>query len=159
VVFEGFARRGLARALCGGGRYGNLLEALGGPAMSGVGFGTSDVVILDVLTELGRAPRAVERGGRPEVFLIDADPARFREVLRLAGRLRQGGVRAGFSYRRQSLGRQIKQAAAAGAARAVIVGDEFVERGALVVKDLTSGRQWEKPAEAFVADPLKNELV
>ena len=49
VVFEGFGKGGLQRAICGGGRYGQLLEVLGGPPMSGIGFGTSDVVILDVL--------------------------------------------------------------------------------------------------------------
>src|SRR5690606_24115830 len=32
VVFEGFAKGGLQRAICGGGRYGQLLEILGGPA-------------------------------------------------------------------------------------------------------------------------------
>ncbi|NLX13832.1 MAG: histidine--tRNA ligase, partial [Phycisphaerales bacterium] len=49
VVFEGFGRGGLRRAICGGGRYDDLLTLLGGPAMSGIGFGTSDVVILDLL--------------------------------------------------------------------------------------------------------------
>jgi histidyl-tRNA synthetase len=151
VVFEGFAKGGLQRAICGGGRYGELLEVLGGPAMSGVGFGTSDVVILDVLTELNKLPAAAKAGKRVELFLIDANAELFPEVLRLAAELRRRGMCAEYSYKRQAVGKQFKQAAAANAARAVIVGVEFKERGVLAVKDMATGQQAEMTVETLLA--------
>lgn len=153
VVFEGFAKGTFQRAVCGGGRYGELLEILGGPSMSGIGFGTSDVVILEVLTELKRLPENIKAGRGADLFLIDADESLFKEVIRLAAELRRRGASAVYSYRRQGIGKQLKQAAAAGARRAVIVGSEFTQRGALAVKDLATGEQVEVSVDAFLADP------
>ena len=154
VVFEGFGKGELKRAICGGGRYDQLLEVLGGPPMSGVGFGTSDVVVLDLLGDLNRLPAEVTASKRVDCFLIDAGAERFDDVLHLAARLRQAGYAAEFSYRRQGMGKQFKQAASCGAARAVIVGAEYTERNAVAVKNLGTGQQMEMPVDVFLADPL-----
>jgi len=87
-----------------------------------------------------------------DVYLIDAAPEFFPIVLRLAGRLRQRGVRAEFSYKRQGIGKQFKAAAAARAAKAVIVGQEFADRQVVAVKDLATGQQVEMGVEAFVEE-------
>jgi len=154
IVFEGFGKGELQRAICGGGCYDQLLEVLGGPPMSGIGFGTSDVVILTLLDELGRLPADVAASRRVDCFLIDADAGLFDEVLMLAARLRQAGYAAAFSYRRKSVGKQLKQAAGHNAARAVIVGAEYTDRQAVAVKNLSTGRQVEVPVATFLADPL-----
>lgn len=155
VVFEGFGKGGLQRAICGGGRYDKLLEVLGGPAMSGIGFGTSDVVIQDLLTELNRLPVEAARTRRVDYFVADADASLFEEVLALAAALRQGGHAAEFSYRRQPLGKQFKQAASMSAARVVVVGNELRERGVLTVKDMASGEQLEVAKSTFLAEALR----
>ncbi len=151
VVFEAFGK-GLPRAICGGGRYDNLLEVLGGPPLSGVGFGTSDVVIVEVLSGLGRLPAEASATRRIEFFVIDADEKLFPEVVSLVMRLRAAGRSAEFSYRRHGMGKQFKQASASGAAKAVIVGAEFTERRAVAVKDLATGEQVEVPIDALVAE-------
>nr|HQA00210.1 histidine--tRNA ligase [Phycisphaerae bacterium] len=152
IVFEGFGKGELQRAICGGGRYDQLLEVLGGPPMTGVGFGTSDVVIEVVLREWGKLPTVLAEPPQVDVYLIDAAPEFFPIVLRLAGRLRQRGVRAEFSYKRQGIGKQFKAAAAARAAKAVIVGQEFADRQVVAVKDLATGQQVEMGVEAFVEE-------
>ena len=152
AVFEAFSKGELKRAICGGGRYDRLLEVVGGPAMSGVGFGTSDVVIIEVLGELGRVPEAASAPSRVDFFVIDADPDLFGQVLGLVARLRAGGHHAAFSYRRQAVGKQLKQANSLGAARAVIFGREFSERQALVVKDLAQRSQVEVQYDAFLGE-------
>lgn len=150
IVFEGFGKGELQRAICGGGRYDQLLEVLGGPPMTGVGFGTSDVVIEVVLRELGRLPTVLAEPPRTDVYLIDAAPEFFPTVLQLAGRLRARGLRAEFSYKRQAVGKQLK-AAAGRSNRVVIVGQEFAERRMLSVKDMSSGTQTEMTLDAFLA--------
>jgi len=57
TVFELFDAGYSLRAICGGGRYDNLLKALGGVDLPALGFGMGDVV----LAELLREPRAGSR--------------------------------------------------------------------------------------------------
>jgi len=149
VVFEGFGRAGLQRAICGGGRYDHLLQALGGPPMSGLGFGSSDVVILDLLNDLGRLPASAKVTSRLDYFVIDAEMSLFPVVIELTARLRRAGHGAEFSYRRQAIGKQLKQASTRQAAKAVIVGAEYRDRKALVVKNLATGQQSEVPLDGF----------
>lgn len=155
VVFEGFGQ-GLGRAICGGGRYDNLLEVLGGPPMSGIGFGTSDVVIVEVLNGLKKVPSQAAATQRVDCFVIDAEEALFPEVVKLTAALRKRGKSAEFSYRRQAMGKQFKQASAAGAAQAIIVGRELKESGMLTIKDLTSGQQSQLSYEEFLREVSKN---
>mgnify|MGYP003694330689 CR=1 FL=1 len=44
------------RAICGGGRYDNLLSSLGGADLPAVGFGMGDVVPGELLKDRGLAP-------------------------------------------------------------------------------------------------------
>src|SRR5690606_13091393 len=58
TVFELFDRQGKFRAICGGGRYDNLLASLGGVDLPAVGFGLGDVVLGELLRDRGLAPAA-----------------------------------------------------------------------------------------------------
>ena len=72
IVFEAFDSDRKLRAICGGGRYDRLLEALGGPAIPAVGFGFGDAVILELLAEKQRVPELPRR--------IDARPLEARAL-------------------------------------------------------------------------------
>jgi len=151
IVYEIFDRGRAHRAAGGGGRYDNLLAALGGPAMPGVGFGMGDVVIADILREAGRLPAF-----RPhlDVYVIAADASLEARSLDLTSRLRRGGWSAEFPYRTQSVGKALRAASDRGAARAVIIGQETREQGLVTVKDLASGRQVRRAWDEFLADPM-----
>merc|ERR1719414_2303232 len=57
VVFEGFDKAGVLRAICGGGRYDKLLTLYGSPKeVPCVGFGFGDCVIIELLKEKGVLP-------------------------------------------------------------------------------------------------------
>jgi histidyl-tRNA synthetase len=138
VVFEAHARSAALRALLGGGRYDDLTGLLDGPRLPGVGFGMGDAPMIELLREVDRLPHTSET---IEVFVIDADPKLFDHALQIAARLRQAGFTVDFSYKRQALGKQLKQAIARGARLAVIVGDELATRNELTVKHLATGEQ------------------
>ena len=138
TVFEAFDRAGQFRAICGGGRFDDLLKALGGPAMPAVGFGMGDVVLAEVLAEKGLLPKTA---AKLDYYVVDADNTLFNKALQLTSELRARGFSTRFSYKRASLGKQLKAAAGAGAAKAVIVGQETVEAGEVTVKDMASGEQ------------------
>ena len=58
IVFEGFDRKGELRAICGGGRYDNLLSTMTGGETSvpAVGFGFGDAVIIELLKSRNLLP-------------------------------------------------------------------------------------------------------
>ena len=57
TVFELFDAQRSFRAICGGGRYDDLLDRVGGVRLSAVGFGMGDVVLGELLKERGRLPK------------------------------------------------------------------------------------------------------
>ena len=148
-VFEAYMRKVSLRALFGGGRYDDLTELFGGPKVTGVGFGAGDVGMLECLKEVGKLP---ELADQLDVFVIDAAEGLFPKVLEIAGKLREGGLTVDFSYKRQGVGKQFKQASARGARFAVLVGQEFVERGELAVKNLATGEQMTRLAGDVLRD-------
>ena len=61
-VFELFDAKGEFRAICGGGRYDDLLSTIGGVDLPALGFGMGDVVLTEVLRARD-LPSAAERAG------------------------------------------------------------------------------------------------
>ena len=61
IVFELFDATGEFRAICGGGRYDNLLQALGGVDMPALGFGMGDVVLGELLRARGLMPSGAQK--------------------------------------------------------------------------------------------------
>ena len=149
-VFELSARKVGLRALLGGGRYDNLTELLDGPRVSGVGFGMGDAPVMELLSELGKlqAPQP-----SLDVFVVDAGEQYFARALEIAGKLRAAGLRCDFSYKRQAIGKQLKQAASRQARHAIIVGGEFTDRGEVGVKDLATGEQRSVAVGELLANP------
>jgi histidyl-tRNA synthetase len=138
IVFELFDARGEFRAICGGGRYDNLLESLGGVPMPALGFGMGDVVLTELLRARGRLPAG---GASLDYWVAGSDDALLPQVMTIATRLRAGGRSVEYALRGQALGRQLKSAAAAGAQRVVIVRPDLVEQGEAVIKTLADGRE------------------
>ena len=128
-------REGQQQALGGGGRYDGLAELLGGRSTPGIGFGIG----------LDRTVLAMEEQG---IALPEADALvavvgtgdDHAERLKVAARLRDGGLRVRPDGSSRKLGKQLEGAAKAGAAWAVIVGDEL-GGDRVGLKDLGSGDQ------------------
>ncbi len=136
LVFEVYATRGGLRAICGGGRYDDLLGALGGGPLPAVGFGLGDAVLEELLTELGRLP---ELGRRLDLVVIPATEADLPDALALAARCRRAGLAVETALRRQQVGKQLGRAAASGARFAVVVGEAERTSGRYVIRDLVRG--------------------
>ncbi|MCK4850736.1 MAG: hypothetical protein KAT11_05255, partial [Phycisphaerae bacterium] len=88
-----------------------------------------------------------------EFYVIDADASLFKKVLEVVARLRASGRGSEFSYKRTTLGKQLKAAAAAGAGRCVIVGQETTDKGLVSIKDMASGKQERVLLEKFLSNP------
>jgi histidyl-tRNA synthetase len=150
IVFEAHPRRAGGRALLGGGRYDDLTGLLGGPRVPSVGFGMGDAPVFELLRDLHKLSDVPEE---LDLYFIDADHQLFPQLLDMVGALRRRNFRVDFSYKRSTVTKQFKQAAARGARWAVVVGHEYAERRQVTVKNLSTGEQRAVPADALLADP------
>jgi histidyl-tRNA synthetase len=135
IVFEAFDSARKFRAIFGGGRYDNLLRDIGGEAASGVGLGFGDVVVGEVLTDLGLAP--ARAGGARTAVGYMTDEQRPLAV-RVAAALRGGGKQTDLSLSSEKPRNFFSRAGSGAFAEAVYLGPDDVARGSIRIKDLAS---------------------
>ncbi len=133
VVFECFDTKGEFRAIFGGGRYDNLLTTIGGEPTSAVGLGFGDVVVTELLKARLGADAARAKKGVAVGFMF---PEQRDAAVRLAGRLRSEGERVDLALRPMKPKKFFSRADSGGAAKAVFLGPDDVERGTARLKDM-----------------------
>jgi histidyl-tRNA synthetase len=148
IVFELFDASGEFRAICGGGRYDNLLEALGGVDMPALGFGMGDVVLGELLRARGLMPTGANS---IDFWVAPVAPNNRLQAVKVATALRSAGASAEYPLREQALGKQLKAAGSAGASRVVFVGPDLESRGHVEVKSLIDGHQRPLPLDELIA--------
>lgn len=126
------------RAIMGGGRYDNLITALGGQPLPGVGIACSDVTLEEMLEQLGRLPKL---GRNIDAFVATYSPDQRPAAIKIATELRGAGVTTELSMSETSLDKQLKAAGNSGARFAVIVAPVELERGEVNVKNLQTREQ------------------
>ncbi len=127
IVFELFDAHGEFRAICGGGRYDNLLQALGGVDLPSLGFGMGDVVLGELLKARGKLAEV----GTPvaDVWLVPSESTAIAHLLAVASVLRRADVSVEYPLSAEKLharksGAQLKDAQKAGARLALVFRDD-----------------------------------
>ena len=133
---------GAQDAVCSGGRYDGLVAQLGGEPTPAIGWGLGQ----ERVTELLRASGATVPGTLPDVYVVLAGGRAEREGLALVERWRDAlaGVRITTHLGGGSFKSQLKRADRSGAALAVILGDDEVERRTASIKTLRDERPQEQ---------------
>jgi histidyl-tRNA synthetase len=141
---------GAQSGIGGGGRYDGLMATLGGPPLTGVGFGLGvDRTLLACRAE-GLTPWST---ARCEVFGVPLGDAARRRLVAVAGALRRAGVRVDLAYGGRGLKGAMKAADRSGARYTLVLGERDLAEGAVGVKDMVSGEQRAVPL-ADVVDEL-----
>jgi histidyl-tRNA synthetase len=154
TVFELFDAQKALRAICGGGRYDDLLERVGGVDLPALGFGMGDVVLGELLKERGLVPPP---GSVAQVFVVAATSDDRPTVLRLVHTLRAREIRVEYALTDLKIGKQLELASARRARFAVVLGPEERSREVAVLKDLDTRGQREVPLSEL-PDVLVAEL-
>ena len=133
TVFEWkSAHLGAQSTVCGGGRYDQLIETLGGKPAPAIGFGLGMERLMLTLDAAGvKAPPAA-----PQAYAIVPDAAALPVVLRTLDALRAANVAVVMHAGGGSMKAQFKRADASGAAFALIFGNDEMARGEVAVKPL-----------------------
>ena len=150
IVFEVHDVAGELRAICGGGRYDNLLRDFGGPPVSATGMGMGDAVLGILLEEKELLQKQLPRRIL-DFFLACVDEDYKDATVKLTMKLRSADFSANFSYKITKLGKQLKQASEQNAAKCIIIGDEFKDNK-LTIKDMASGQQELVDYDEFLSD-------
>ena len=135
---------GAQGTVIGGGRYDGLVEMMGGPALSGIGWAAGIERLAMLIAEPSPPPRPIA--------VIPIGEAAEGEALILAEVLRNHDwpVDLGFSG---NVGRRMRRANNVNARVAVLLGEEEIARRVVALRDLDSGEQTEVPM-----DPSLSEL-
>ena len=139
---------GAQSTICGGGRYDGLVEELGGRPTPGIGFGSG----LERLTlNLKSSGVEVPDEPAPAYLVANVGEAARLPALELASRMRRAGAGAMLSSGSRSLRGQMRQANALGIPFAVILGDDEISRGDVVIRDMQTSTQESRPLAEFLA--------
>ena len=147
-VFEAFDRKGELRALAGGGRYDDLVEKLGGPALPAVGFAIGDMTFALLLEQRGLMPNFVQA---PDVYCVIGGEAERRAAFGDIHALRAAGFRVEYPMKELAFGKQFKAAAESGAKLALIYGGDELAKGVVKIRDLTERNERDVPRAEVVA--------
>ena len=141
TVFEIVSNRiGSQGTVCGGGRYNNLIEELGGPSIPAVGFGLGLERLLMVMENNHafipqRSPVKVyfaAMGEQPRLVAFD-----------IVRRLREHDIYAEFDHMDRSIKAQFKYANKLGAEYTAVIGEDELNKGVAKVKSMKEGVETE----------------
>lgn len=141
TVFEiTMQTEGRELALCGGGRYDNLVSELDGPKIPAVGFGLGTERIMIEMQNQNIVPEAP---AVIDVFVCSLQNQDRQEAFRLSQSLRTAGFKADSDHMNRSLKAQFKYADKVGSRHVVIVGGDEETRGAVAVRNMQTKEQTE----------------
>ncbi len=145
TVFEVWAEGiGAQAAVCGGGRYDGLAEALGGPPTPGVGFASGLERIILTMKVQGIEPPPLPR---PAVFIAHLGAKARPAALRLAEALRRREIGTWLAFGERSLKSQLREANKRGVAYTIILGEDEIATGRATVRRMADGEQQSVPLE------------
>jgi histidyl-tRNA synthetase len=149
TIFEIKAKAGdlgAQNTVAGGGRYDKLVATLGGPEIPAMGFGLG---IERTLLAMAATAESFDPGITLFIAALGEQARAF--ALPLAHRLRLRGIRTELEHREVGLKAQLKRADALRARLALIVGDNELASGKLVLRDLAKREQSEVGADELEA--------
>ena len=127
---------GAQSTVCGGGRYDGLMKELGGPDLPGIGFAMG-------LTRLILAMKAsgaeLPASAAPIAYFCTMGKEAVKYALSQVAVLREKGVYADCDIVGRSVKSQMKYADKIKARYAVVIGDNELQAGKAVLKDMIQG--------------------
>ena len=153
AIFEVKALDTPMGSITGGGRYDNLTGIFGMPGLSGVGISFGADRIYDVLNTLELYPK--EMLSSTQVLFINFGEKETAYCLPFIAEIRKNGIRAEIFPDKAKMKRQMNYANAKNIPYVVFSGEDEIEKGKLMLKDMQSGEQKLVTAKELVASVLK----
>ena len=140
---------GAQSTICGGGRYDGLIEQLGGRATPGIGFGSG---IERLTLNLKRAEIPVPDEPQPQYLVVNVGDAARSAAQELAANIRKLGIGAILANGSRALRGQMRQANALGIPYALVLGDDEIQRGEVMLRSMSDSSQRAIPLDQFLEE-------
>jgi histidyl-tRNA synthetase len=145
TVFEVIAKGlGAQNSVAGGGRYDSLVKTSGGPQVPATGFAIGMERLLESANGLP------EHEEKPDAYIAIVSKNGMKPGMKIAGELRNAGMSVEHPYKQGGMKNQMSRANKAGAKVAIILGEDEIQKGTAMVKNLASGEQEETALDGAV---------
>lgn len=141
---EGF---GSQNVLCGGGRYDGLVNTLGGPETSGVGFATG---IERLLTALEYENKLPSDNDSVDTYIIPMDEESKKLGIKITNILRMNGFSSEIDGMSRNIKGNFKQADRLNAKYVIIIGEEEVKSNILTIKNNNTKEEYKMNLEELI---------
>jgi histidyl-tRNA synthetase len=138
-------------AIAGGGRYDKLVEFLGGTSKPAVGVAFGVERLINQLVKNGKELVV----SKPKIFLVQIGDAAKKQSFKLLEQFRKENIFLGESLGKESLRAQLAGANKLNVEYVLILGQEEVLNGMIILKDMNSGLQELIPLEKIINEVKK----
>ncbi len=154
TVFEFISENvGTQGTICGGGRYDGLVEALGGAPTPGIGFALG---VERLMMELESQGIQINEPSAMDIYIATMGERAQAFAHVMINKLRRCNIGAETDLMGRSLKSQMKYANKKGFSYTIVLGDDEIESGKGVLKDMRSGDQKDVSLDSII-DRLKNQ--
>ncbi len=144
---------GSQNAIGAGGRYDNLVGDLGGPNIGAIGFAFGIERLLLVVTHQPQV-------ALPNlVYIITLGDEAKKQGVQLLATLRQRGIASDTDYEGKSLKGALRRANDLSARYVLIIGEDELKKGVVMLKDMVSGEQREVKQEDLIKYLMTNVKI
>lgn len=141
---------GAQNAVAGGGRYDGLVEALGGPSQPAIGF----AIGFDRLAEIMEQSMSVKPSG-PKIYVATLGDQAKLLAYEWVCNLNLTGVPSEMDFSNRSLKSHMKRADKFNAEYVLIVGENELEKGLCILRNMETKKQYELPLNDIVNEITK----
>ncbi len=126
---------GSQKAVAAGGRYDSMVEEFGGPAIAGIGFAIGMERIISLIKDSFRKPDG------PDLFICPLGDEASEKGLQIAEQMRAKGLWVEINYDSASLRSQMRKANRIGARHVIVLGEDELSKGEIVIKNMLNGKE------------------
>lgn len=127
---------GSQNAVAAGGRYDGLVKDIGGPDVPGFGFAIGMERLVMLVKDKG-----LEAGGLGLLFMVMLGDKAEKAAIPVIKKLRSHGIKIERDYGNKTIKSQMKRADKLGAGYVLILGENELASGDIVIKNMESGEQ------------------
>jgi len=138
TVFEVHDKSGIA--ICGGGRYDNLISEIGGPELPSMGFGMGIERLLMSLEENGIE---IPSEKYMDIYVGSMNEESKYEAIKIVNHLRENGIKCECNHMERSVKAQMKYANKIEAYYTIILGEDEIKTRIAKIKRMSDGQQFE----------------
>lgn len=151
TVFEFISQEiGAQGTVCGGGRYDNLIEEMGGDATPAVGFGAG---IERLLLTIANSNQEYAIAKTPDIYIGYMGGEAKKKAVSLTNELRISGISAVTDLMAKSVKAQMKYADKLACNYSFVIGDNELDTQEVVVKNMQTGEK-----ESMIMDQVANYI-